>query len=117
MSATAFRLRSSSAEAVTSSNRRASLLVPGLVSHALFSRLAIQLRGRSKRKLSHPFRDLVGPILGPLANVVALAFTAFTTVFFVFPPTLPVTGSNMNCKYPLFDFAILFSFLRHSPLT
>lgn len=55
----------------------------------------------------------LGPILGPICNVVStelphdiwslirdfqigLAFTVLTTVFFLFPPDLPVTGSNMN---------------------
>lgn len=27
---------------------------------------------------------------------VGLCFTALTTVFFLFPPELPVTGTNMN---------------------
>lgn len=38
----------------------------------------------------------VGPIFGPICNVVGLAFTAVTTVFFLFPPALPVTGNSMN---------------------
>ncbi|WVF68676.1 hypothetical protein IAT40_003448 [Kwoniella sp. CBS 6097] len=38
----------------------------------------------------------LGPILGPIANLVGLSFTALTTVFFLFPPDLPVTGENMN---------------------
>ncbi|GAA6022716.1 hypothetical protein JCM10207_008076 [Rhodosporidiobolus poonsookiae] len=38
----------------------------------------------------------LGPILGPIANIVALAFTVLTTVFFLFPPALPVSGSSMN---------------------
>ncbi|WWD20084.1 hypothetical protein CI109_104558 [Kwoniella shandongensis] len=38
----------------------------------------------------------LGPILGPICNVIGLAFTALTTVFFLFPPELPVTGTNMN---------------------
>ncbi|GAA5952667.1 hypothetical protein JCM3765_002240 [Sporobolomyces pararoseus] len=51
----------------------------------------------------------LGPILGPLANIVALAFTAFTTVFFVFPPELPVTGSNMNYAIAVFGFVFIVS--------
>ncbi|BGP33126.1 hypothetical protein JCM10296v2_004915 [Rhodotorula toruloides] len=38
----------------------------------------------------------LGPILGPVANVVAVAFTAMTTVFFLFPPEAKPTGSSMN---------------------
>ncbi|GAA5886351.1 hypothetical protein JCM16303_002508 [Sporobolomyces ruberrimus] len=46
---------------------------------------------------SYPVRTWnLGPILGPFCNAVALGFTAFTTVFFLFPPTLPLTPSNMN---------------------
>lgn len=45
-------------------------------------------------------RCAVGPIFGPACNIVGLCFTALTTVFFVFPPELPVTGNNMNCASP-----------------
>lgn len=38
----------------------------------------------------------MGPVLGRLANIVGLLFTVLTTVFFLFPPELPATGSNMN---------------------
>ncbi|GAA6010600.1 hypothetical protein JCM11491_002990 [Sporobolomyces phaffii] len=59
---------------------------------------------------SFPIRTwTLGPILGPLANIVALAFTAFTTVFFLFPPTLPVTGSNMNYSIAVFAFVFIVS--------
>jgi len=33
-----------------------------------------------------------------------LAFTLLTTVFFLFPPELPVTGSNMNYAIAVFGF-------------
>ncbi|GAA5848890.1 hypothetical protein JCM8547_006381 [Rhodosporidiobolus lusitaniae] len=49
----------------------------------------------------------LGPILGPLANIVALAFTALTTVFFVFPPELPVSGSSMNYAVAVFGIVML----------
>ncbi|KII95549.1 hypothetical protein PLICRDRAFT_170188 [Plicaturopsis crispa FD-325 SS-3] len=48
----------------------------------------------------------LGPILGPICNVIGLAFTALTTVFFLFPPELPVTGTNMN--YTVCVFFIVF---------
>ncbi|GAA5850360.1 hypothetical protein JCM5353_004359 [Sporobolomyces roseus] len=51
----------------------------------------------------------LGPFLGPLANYVALAFTAFTTVFFLFPPVRPVTGSNMNYAIAVFGFVFIVS--------
>ena len=60
--------------------------------------LIVLIRGR---KILHP--DWVGkpqwslgPVLGPICNVVGVVFTLFTTVFFLFPPDLPVDGNNMN---------------------
>ncbi|GAA5939946.1 uncharacterized protein JCM15063_004352 [Sporobolomyces koalae] len=59
---------------------------------------------------SFPIRTWsLGPFLGPLCNIVALAFTAFTTVFFVFPPVRPVTGSNMNYAIAVFGFVFIVS--------
>ncbi|ORY34978.1 amino acid permease-domain-containing protein [Naematelia encephala] len=58
----------------------------------------VLIRGRkvlSPEGLPKPTFTL-GPILGPICNVVGLAFTVLTTVFFLFPPDLPVTGDNMN---------------------
>ncbi|GAA5948583.1 hypothetical protein JCM21900_005181 [Sporobolomyces salmonicolor] len=53
----------------------------------------------------------LGPILGPVANSIALAFTVFTTVFFLFPPDLPVTPSNMNYAVAVFGIVFIFSAL------
>ncbi|CEQ42615.1 SPOSA6832_04457 [Sporobolomyces salmonicolor] len=53
----------------------------------------------------------LGPILGPVANSIALAFTVFTTVFFLFPPDLPVTPSNMNYAVAVFGVVFIFSAL------
>ncbi|GAA6053382.1 hypothetical protein JCM3770_002297 [Rhodotorula araucariae] len=38
----------------------------------------------------------LGPLLGPLANLVALVFTTVTTVFFLFPPTAGPSAASMN---------------------
>lgn len=38
--------------------------------------------------------------LGWLANLIGLAYAIVTTVLFVFPPELPVTGSNMSKSAP-----------------
>ncbi|GAA6040306.1 hypothetical protein JCM8097_009411 [Rhodosporidiobolus ruineniae] len=67
------------------------------------------LRGRSLlRPESFPEPTwTLGPILGPLANFVALAFTAITTVFFVFPPDLPVSGSSMNYAVAVLGFVLV----------
>ena len=43
---------------------------------------------------SRPF-VLPGP-LGWIANLVGIAYVVVTTILFVFPPTLPVTGVTMN---------------------
>ncbi|KAL6824596.1 amino acid/polyamine transporter I [Trichoderma sp. SZMC 28015] len=60
------------------------------------------LQGR--RKL--PERKWVLPSwFGWTADIISLSYIALTTVLFVFPPVLPVTGSNMN--YCIVAFAII----------
>ncbi|KAL7792845.1 amino acid/polyamine transporter I [Trichoderma afarasin] len=60
------------------------------------------LQGR--RKL--PERKWVLPSwFGWTADIISLTYIALTTVLFVFPPVLPVTGSNMN--YCIVAFAII----------
>ncbi|GAA6040312.1 hypothetical protein JCM8097_009414 [Rhodosporidiobolus ruineniae] len=49
----------------------------------------------------------LGPVLGRFANVVALCFTAVTTVLFVFPPALPVSGSSMNYAVAVFGVVLV----------
>ncbi|WOO77848.1 Choline transport protein [Vanrija pseudolonga] len=44
----------------------------------------------------------LGPILGPICNIFGLIFTAVTTVFFLFPPAIPATGSSMNYAVAVF---------------
>ncbi len=61
------------------------------------------LRGRKILPESRAFR-LPEP-LGWVFNLVGIAYTLVTTVLFVFPPVLPVTGSNMN--YCVVVFAIV----------
>ncbi|WVW86645.1 hypothetical protein I302_108698 [Kwoniella bestiolae CBS 10118] len=51
----------------------------------------------------------LGPILGPICNFVGLAFTLLTTVFFLFPPDLPVTGENMNYAVAVLALVFLIS--------
>jgi len=60
------------------------------------------LRGR-KMLGPRPF-VLPGP-LGWIANLIGIVYVIITTVLFVFPPELPVTGSNMN--YCIVAFAIV----------
>lgn len=57
-----------------------------------------------RRKL--PERDFRLPDwLGWSANIIGLVYTIVTTVLFVFPPALPVTGTTMN--YCIVAFAII----------
>ncbi|KAL9480983.1 hypothetical protein ACSS6W_005769 [Trichoderma asperelloides] len=60
------------------------------------------LQGRKKL----PERKWVLPSwFGWTADIISLSYIALTTVLFVFPPVLPVTGSNMN--YCIVAFAII----------
>ncbi|KAG8694058.1 hypothetical protein FRC09_010087 [Ceratobasidium sp. 395] len=67
------------------------------------------------RHLLHP-PDLPAPptftlgrIGGPIANIIGLAFAVLTTVFFLFPPVLPVTPANMNYTIVVFGVIALVS--------
>lgn len=60
-----------------------------------------------RRKLPpRPF--VLPPILGWLFNIVGLVYIIVTTILFVFPPDLPVTGSNGKHSKP-FLMNILFA--------
>ncbi|KAM0445046.1 hypothetical protein ACHAO4_010026 [Trichoderma viride] len=60
------------------------------------------LQGRKKL----PERKWVLPSwFGWTADIISLSYISLTTVLFVFPPVLPVTGSNMN--YCIVAFAII----------
>lgn len=43
---------------------------------------------------SRPFK--LGGLVGWTANLIGLSYVIVTTVLFLFPPDLPVTGSNMS---------------------
>ena len=60
------------------------------------------LRGR-KMLPPRPF-VLPGP-LGWICNLLGIAYVIVTTVLFLFPPDLPVTGSNMSMSF--FTFTLL----------
>ncbi|KAL9106305.1 MAG: hypothetical protein Q9227_008640 [Pyrenula ochraceoflavens] len=61
------------------------------------------LRGRRMLPASRPFK-LPGPF-GWVCNIIGVVYVIVTTVLFVFPPELPVNGSNMN--YCVVVFAII----------
>lgn len=61
------------------------------------------MQGRRKLPENRPFK--LPSILGWCANIIGLIYVIITTVLFLFPPVLPVTGSNMN--YCIVAFAIV----------
>lgn len=67
------------------------------------------LRGR-KMLPPRPF-VLPGP-LGWMCNLLGIAYVIVTTVLFLFPPTLPVTGSNMNYCIVAFFIVVVISVVQ-----
>ncbi|KAG0655478.1 hypothetical protein C6P46_000875 [Rhodotorula mucilaginosa] len=49
----------------------------------------------------------LGPVLGPITNVVALIFTSVTVVFFLFPGETHPTGNSMNYAVVVIGFVLL----------
>jgi choline transport protein len=47
--------------------------------------------------------------LGLLVNAFAILYTAYVTIWFPFPSSLPVTGTNMNYPLPIFSATTLFA--------
>ena len=71
------------------------------------------LRGR-KMLPPRPF-VLPGP-LGWMCNLLGIAYVIVTTVLFLFPPDLPVTGSNMSTLHLSFSFScMIFPRCHNSP--
>ncbi|CAK3807035.1 Choline transport [Lecanosticta acicola] len=62
------------------------------------------LRGRKMLPKTRPF--ILPEWFGWTANLLGVAYVILTTVLFVFPPEIPVTGSSMN--YCIVAFAIVF---------
>ena len=46
------------------------------------------------------------------ANIIGVAYVVLTTVLFVFPPELPVTGSNMNYCIVAFAIVLMISIIQ-----
>lgn len=67
------------------------------------------LQGR--RKLPERYFTLPGP-LGWICNIIGIVYVILTTVLFVFPPDLPVTGSNMNYCVVVFFIMIIIATLQ-----
>lgn len=51
----------------------------------------------------------LGPIAGPIINVFSIIFVLFTDIFFLFPPELPVSGTNMNYTVIVIGVVTVFS--------
>jgi len=68
------------------------------------------IRGRKMLPESRPFK-LSGP-WGWIANLIGLAYVIVTTVLFLFPPDLPVTGSNMNYCVVVFFIIVVVSIVQ-----
>lgn len=67
------------------------------------------LRGRNML----PERPFVLPnIVGWIANAVSLVYISVTTVLFLFPPDLPVSGSSMNYCVAAFGIIIVISAIQ-----
>ena len=68
------------------------------------------LRGR---RMLPPTRAFKMPEpLAWFANLLGVAFVILTTILFVFPPVLPVTGSNMNYCIAAFAIVLLISLIQ-----
>ncbi|KAM0512602.1 hypothetical protein ACHAPE_008626 [Trichoderma viride] len=65
------------------------------------------LRGRKMLPESRPFK--LPNWLGWICNIVGICWAILTTVLFVFPPVIPVTGSNMNYAIVAFGVILLIS--------
>lgn len=68
------------------------------------------LRGRKTLPPNRSFK-LPEP-LGWVVNVVGVLYTILTTVLFVFPPALPVTGSSMNYSVVAFAVVVIISLFQ-----
>ncbi|KAE9373526.1 amino acid permease [Stipitochalara longipes BDJ] len=68
------------------------------------------IRGRKMLPESRPFK-LPGPF-GWVANLIGLAYVIVTTILFLFPPDLPVTGSNMNYCVVVFFIILVISIVQ-----
>lgn len=68
------------------------------------------LRGRKTLPATRPFK-LPEP-LGWFVNIVGILYTILTTVLFVFPPELPVTGSSMNYCVVAFAIVVMISLFQ-----
>jgi Na+-translocating ferredoxin:NAD+ oxidoreductase RnfD subunit len=51
----------------------------------------------------------MGPIIGPIVNVIGLVYTAITMFFSFFPPTATVTPVTMNWSCLIFGASVIFS--------
>ncbi|RQM06246.1 hypothetical protein DH86_00001046, partial [Scytalidium sp. 3C] len=68
------------------------------------------LQGRRALPANRPF--ILPNWLGWTCNLIGIAYTIITTVLFMFPPELPVTGSNMNYCIAAFGIVLVVSVVQ-----
>ncbi len=68
------------------------------------------LRGRKMLPKNRAFK--MPEPLAWFANLLGIAYVILTTVLFVFPPELPVTGSNMNYCIVAFAIVVIISLIQ-----
>ncbi|PVH70722.1 amino acid transporter-like protein [Cadophora sp. DSE1049] len=68
------------------------------------------IRGRGMLPETRPFR--LSPLVGWTANLIGIVYVIITTVLFLFPPELPVTGTNMNYCVVVFFIILVISIVQ-----
>jgi len=82
--------------------------VPAIFLHLVHGRAS--LRKQSEHVAA---RLRLGPTWGPIVNVCAIAYILLTTVFFLFPPVIPVvSGSMMNYAVVVLAVVVLLAVLN-----
>lgn len=68
------------------------------------------LRGRKMLPPTRPFK--LPEAVGWTVNIVGILYTILTTILFVFPPALPVSGSSMNYCVVAFAIVVIISLIQ-----
>ena len=74
--------------------------------------LPIAVNVAQMRKALPPRSFVLPSVVGWACNLLGLAYIILTTVLFLFPPELPVTGSNMNYCIAAFGVVLIISVLQ-----
>ncbi|KAI0484393.1 amino acid transporter [Xylariaceae sp. FL0804] len=74
----------------------------GVISLAVSYGIPIAISLSQRRKEVNSAKWTLGPVVGPIVNVLALAWIAFEVVLFSMPTALPVTAVSMNYAIVVF---------------